>query len=102
MQSNRCPIKGPVFQNLLENWIKRIELIFASARCIVLRRKSEKRKASTTELQERVDIHDAKWIDQEARVTDLEDLFSAFWKGFDGLKNQQTDILLARLKSRRK
>ena len=50
----------------------------------------------TTELQERVDIHDAKLVDQEARVTDLESQFSALRIGFDGLENQLSALQLAR------
>jgi len=51
---------------------------------------------TTEELQERIDIHDVKWIDQETRVTDLEGQFSAQRIGFDGLENQLSALQLTR------
>jgi len=74
-ESKKSPKKGPVFQNLLEDRMKRVELILASFQRQEIRSREESRKREmllfglTTELPERVDVHDAKLVDQEARVS---------------------------------
>jgi len=81
---------------------KRVELILASFQRQEIQSREESRKREillfgmTTELQERIDIHDAKLIDQEGRVTDLESQFSALRIGFDGLENQLSALQLVR------
>ena len=71
LESKKSPKKGLVFQNLLEDRMKRVELVLASFQRQKIQSREESRKREmllfkmTTELQERIDIHDAKLIDQK-------------------------------------
>ena len=68
-ESKKNPKKRPVFQYLLEDRMKRVELILASFQRQEIQSREESRKREmllfgmTTELQERIDIHDAKLIE---------------------------------------
>jgi len=66
LESKKSPKKGPVFQNLLEDRMKRLELILASFQRQEIQSREESRKREillfgmTTEFLERIYIHDAK------------------------------------------